>query len=1468
MADIKVYGTLVDATVNEKVAYANQVYHISRENDVATLIDDLYNRTSDLPKPSDQNYKGEITINNLNEIPEDQRKEGDTYIIYNGGDPDKGWDTGGTIIIGDRIVPGGSFVKWENNNWTIIEGDQIETKRSVMFDPLQNKVALIESVFPGTSYDNIESEEKYGLPIAKIGCYELSEEGDVYKPVRVTIGNSQTNYKTIYVPYAHKTSNGDYVGGVLTDVDYRLFKELPKLVLLTDDMVDVTLSEKDNLDPYNHNYGYTNITVHEDIISELQVGTVLMPVVLNKMKVTPEYKNVRIRFGKDNAWTPVFGTDDILDGSEFFKPNIFSLYQYSVDENLDGAFHKLYGSGGDGKVKDVQVNGESVLDENGIANISGLEFIKGEKGEDGKPLTFEDLTDEQKEELRGAQGPAPTIKVVGGTNINKVGTASVSSNKTGDIEYTITLNYLKGEKGEKGNDGKSLTYSDLTAAQKEELRGERGPEGPQGKDGTGITITGSEETYDDIITKHPTVGNGEAYLAKDSGLLYIYANRWPSPEQGIQFKGDKGDSPTIKVVGGTNINKVGTASVNSNKTGTNEYTITLDYLKGEKGDNGKSFTYSDLTEAQKEELRGPKGNDGADGESFTYDMFTEEQLEGLKGPKGDSPTIKVTGGTNINKVGTASATSSKTGTNEYTITLNYLKGEKGDTLKFSDLTQTEKDSLKGANGESPTIKVVGGDNINIPGTATATSSLTGDNEYTITLDHLKGEKGDTLKFSDLTQAEKDSLKGAAGTSAGFGTPTATVDNNTGTPSVTVTASGSNTSKVFSFAFKNLKGEKGEDGTGITITGSEETYSDITTKHPTVENGEAYLAKDSGLLYIYANGWPSEDQGIQFKGDKGEEGKPGNGIKSSSITYQASTSGTTIPSGTWNTTVPSVTKGQYLWTKCVYTYDDDTSDVLYSVGYQGNDGDSGLNCLYCKKNFSQTYSVNGISTPSVSAFNRTPTVGDIFLNLDGSKSICTWEVSSISGSAVSCKLINKVSIQGAAGAAGGFGTPTATIDNNIGTPAVEVTASGANTAKVFNFAFKNLKGENGESGVYIGENPPSYTNVWIDTSDTGDQNINVYTKKQIDEKLKASFPDLEDYFLQEVNDTVDAIENVLVDGYNNTLIMPIITDIHERPYDDKDGLWYDKTFDNINATFLEIKRRGLDINSAAILGDFIGNNDYDDKFPTIGVVTKHIEYRREYLGKVCRNVLATNGNHDSSKYADGSFIPETSDIFDAMTGKYFFGKRNGLVPYFYWDVPNDKKIRCVFLSYPYRKSKDSSGADWKFGDEQIKWLANVALKEGITTSHNVLFFSHAPLYFSGAINNQYQDVQGLINAFNSHGSYTTTTLASNITVNYSSFTSAKSIAYIHGHGHWDDVVYDNSVETRFNLCCPQIAIGCAYRYGFNKSNDPVGSTVYRQADRHQDDKTHDLWDVLVFQRGVKKISLIRFGVGEDRIITLK
>lgn len=66
----------------------------------------------------------------------------------------------------------------------------------------------------------------------------------------------------------------------------------------------------------------------------------------------------------------------------------------------------------------------------------------------------------------------------------------------------------------------------------------------------------------------------------------------------------------------------------------------------------------------------------------------------------------------------------------------------------------------------------------------------------------QGPKGDTG-----AQGEP----GTPGAAAGFGNPTATIDAATGTPSVTVEASGPDTAKVFAFSFHNLKGADGAKG---------------------------------------------------------------------------------------------------------------------------------------------------------------------------------------------------------------------------------------------------------------------------------------------------------------------------------------------------------------------------------------------------------------------------------------------------------------------------------------------------------------------------------------------------------------------------------------------------------------------------------------------------------------------------------
>lgn len=79
------------------------------------------------------------------------------------------------------------------------------------------------------------------------------------------------------------------------------------------------------------------------------------------------------------------------------------------------------------------------------------------------------------------------------------------------------------------------------------------------------------------------------------------------------------------------------------------------------------------------------------------------------------------------------------------------------------------------------------------------------------------------------------------------------------------------------------------------------------------------------------------------GTDGIPGKDGVGIRSTSITYAIGVSGTVPPTNGWNNQVPNVPAGQYLWTKTVWSYTDNTSETGYSVskiGEQGAKGDKG------------------------------------------------------------------------------------------------------------------------------------------------------------------------------------------------------------------------------------------------------------------------------------------------------------------------------------------------------------------------------------------------------------------------------------------------------------------------------------------------------------------------------------------------
>ena len=254
------------------------------------------------------------------------------------------------------------------------------------------------------------------------------------------------------------------------------------------------------------------------------------------------------------------------------------------------------------------------------------------------------------------------------------------------------------------------------------------------------------------------------------------------------------------------------------------------------------------------------------------------------------------------------------------------------------------------------------------GKQTTTSTADGgSNVYTFT-----DTKGATSTFT-VKNGSKGS-NGHDGTAAGFGTPTASVDANVGTPSVTITSSGPDTAKVFNFAFKNLKGETGGQG----------------PEGPRGPQGPA--------------------------GGTGPQGPGGAAAGFGSVTA-------TIDAGVGTPSVTVSTSG-------------DNTKKNFAFAFKNLKGATGAHIS----------SVTGDKTPAAGN-----TVTYTMKNTDGTTAGTFKVVNGTNGG------------NGHNGAAAGFGTPTASITNTTGTPTVTVTASGPDTAKVFDFKFTNLKGATGATG---------------------------------------------------------------------------------------------------------------------------------------------------------------------------------------------------------------------------------------------------------------------------------------------------------------------------------------------------------------------------------------------------------------------
>lgn len=515
--------------------------------------------------------------------------------------------------------------------------------------------------------------------------------------------------------------------------------------------------------------------------------------------------------------------------------------------------------------------------------------------------------------------------------------------------------------------------------------GDQGIAGEPGKDGLTSFF---HVRYADV--PNPTANQ----LRKDTGKYigtyvdYILEDSTdPTKYTWRKFQGDDGEDGADGIAGNdgadgeTSYLHIAYATSADGKTGfstTNavDKTYIGQYVDFEKADSTDPARY------RWSKFQGPKGDKGDPGEQGLRGLQGEKGDQGIQGPKGESGKSTYTHIAYANSSdGKVSFSVSDSDRDYVGMYVDEVVADSTDPTKYAwskikgaDGTQGIQ-GKPGADGKTPYFHIAYATSADGK-TGFSITESTGKTYIGVYTDYTKTDSTDPSKYKwtkiqgpqgtqglQGIQGEKGEQgipgkDGKNGSTTYFHIKYAAVSNPTASQMTEVpntyigtyvdftAADSADPAKYTWSRFQGIQGEKGTQGIpGTNGVNGRTSYLHIKYSNDGGKTFTGNSGEDSGTYIgtcvdytqndptnVSAYSWAKIKGETGAKGDKGDTGASGKGVKSTAVTYQASSSGTTIPTGVWSATPPATSADKpYFWTRTIITYTDNTTSTAYNVG---------------------------------------------------------------------------------------------------------------------------------------------------------------------------------------------------------------------------------------------------------------------------------------------------------------------------------------------------------------------------------------------------------------------------------------------------------------------------------------------------------------------------------------------------------